>query len=202
MASVNVLVSAERGQNWLARDTGGRLDTVETAPTTTSYLRVKIHESRCTQMLGHTCRHLHTFMDKHEGDGTSQSAKCCKHARKHEVNVDRQRPRAAPPSSMISSSLKCLTSRYGSCRVQHLRLDVTIRAAIANRNLQCGQTPGGHLLVAETNRKTRHLERVQPSSIGVVGRMIIRACDTLGFLVATAAARSGDESAAALNFAM
>ena len=24
-------------------------------------------ESRCTQMLGHTCRHLHTFMDKTRG---------------------------------------------------------------------------------------------------------------------------------------
>ena len=43
MVRANVLVSAEKGQNWLARDTGGRLDTVEAAASTTSNLRAHMY---------------------------------------------------------------------------------------------------------------------------------------------------------------
>ena len=73
--------------------------------------------------------------------------------------MDRGCPLAARITiNMTSSSLKCLTPRCGSWWVQDRRLGVVIRAATASRNLQLGQTFGGHLLVPETNRKTRRLE--------------------------------------------
>ena len=75
VVSANVLASAKRGHNWLARDTGVLLDIVEAAPSTTVNFRAKRNENRChagtwTHLppcphLRHeaVCKMLHTLVD-------------------------------------------------------------------------------------------------------------------------------------------
>lgn len=154
-SGANVPASPKSGQNWLALDTVGWLDTVEAAPSTTCNLRAEINETSPRSYLDSLAT-----ISIHSWTGTRQAARG---SLQYAANIGRDRrstwiesahAQHAPPSRMRSSSLKCLTPRCGSCQVQHKRLDVTIRAAIANRHMQLGQTPGGHLLVAEKkNRK-------------------------------------------------